>query len=523
MISQDFLPKVSCLIINEGKYGLCKTLQSVAIQTYPNLECIIVNSSSTNENISSFNNIIHKSINVNSTDENFLIEKAVNESSGEFIFFIKNNNYFFDENIITQLLSGESYDTDIIYGSMIKIYPDESHVNAIYSNNIDIEQILFDYLDLFPVSLFKKKLFYDYNFFQKDLKYTSKLLFELKTFVFNLLTIKYKDISIIYQNVNRSGQTAKYSDAHLIAKERDKLIEEYLSPSFKLFLYEKIDVVNYFKYSRTMSVVRKLERLKDIALFRLSNILQIIKYALRSLSSSYGLRLYKEKYATESYNIPIIINNRNHLSYLKTLINSLEKRGYKNIYIIDNNSTYEALRSYYNTIPYKVFALEDNVGFCALWDTELYNIFEDNYYVYTDSDLELVDECPKDFLVVMQYFLNEYKVGKVGLSLPINDLPDHFANKYEVIAWEQQFQRHDLEKLVYRAKVDTTFALYGPGKFGHASMLTSLRMKFPYSARHLPWYENTGQLTAEQIYYYTNAKTSSHWSSKIKLNDEKVD
>ncbi|RYE19499.1 MAG: glycosyltransferase family 2 protein [Sphingobacteriaceae bacterium] len=102
MISQDFLPKVSCLIINEGKYGLCKTLQSVAIQTYPNLECIIVNSSSTNENISSFNNIIHESINVNSTDENFLIEKAVNESSGEFIFFIKNNNYFFDENINQQ-------------------------------------------------------------------------------------------------------------------------------------------------------------------------------------------------------------------------------------------------------------------------------------------------------------------------------------------------------------------------------------------------------------------------------------
>ena len=33
-------------------------------------------------------------------------------------------------------------------------------------------------------------------------------------------------------------------------------------------------------------------------------------------------------------NIPIIINNRNRLTYMKMLISSLEKRGYNNIYII---------------------------------------------------------------------------------------------------------------------------------------------------------------------------------------------
>ena len=47
-------------------------------------------------------------------------------------------------------------------------------------------------------------------------------------------------------------------------------------------------------------------------------------------------------------NIPIIINNRNRLTYMKMLISSLEKRGYNNIYIIDNDSTYPPLLDYYS-------------------------------------------------------------------------------------------------------------------------------------------------------------------------------
>lgn len=47
------------------------------------------------------------------------------------------------------------------------------------------------------------------------------------------------------------------------------------------------------------------------------------------------------KYKPTSYkNIPIIINNFNRLTCLQRLIASLEVRGYHNIYIIDNNSTY---------------------------------------------------------------------------------------------------------------------------------------------------------------------------------------
>lgn len=68
-------------------------------------------------------------------------------------------------------------------------------------------------------------------------------------------------------------------------------------------------------------------------------------------------------------NIPIIINNRNRLTYMKMLISSLEKRGYNNIYIIDNDSTYPPLLDYYSKeCIYPVFYLNKNVGYNALWD-----------------------------------------------------------------------------------------------------------------------------------------------------------
>lgn len=52
----------------------------------------------------------------------------------------------------------------------------------------------------------------------------------------------------------------------------------------------------------------------------------------------------------------IIINNRNRLEYLEMLINSLEKKRYFNIFIIDNNSPYPPLLEFYdNRCLYEVF------------------------------------------------------------------------------------------------------------------------------------------------------------------------
>lgn len=212
--------------------------------------------------------------------------------------------------------------------------------------------------------------------------------------------------------------------------------------------------------------------------------------------------------------IPIIINNFNRLTFLTMLIDALESRGYKNIYIIDNASTYPPLMDYYDKTPYTVFRLKENIGYLSLWETGIYKQFRNRYFVYTDSDVVPVDECPDDFLNCFLSLMRKYpRAMKVGFSLKIDDLPDTFGKKEQVIAWESRFWTRPLEKDVYKAAIDTTFALYRPnvrgGAYFHDFMI---RTGGVLVARHMPWYNDDTNHTEEEHYYVAHTKTSTHWT-----------
>jgi hypothetical protein len=216
------------------------------------------------------------------------------------------------------------------------------------------------------------------------------------------------------------------------------------------------------------------------------------------------------------YDIPIIINNRNRLTFLKKLIHSLESKGYSNIYIIDNKSNYQPLLDYYENCPYKIFRLDKNIGYLALWKTNIYKYFIRDFYVYTDSDVVPTDNCPNDFLDQFLYKMrSDKKLMKIGLSLNIDDLPDTFSMKQQVIDWENQYWKNESDDCkFYIANVDTTFALYRPFMKGGASRLKMYRSKKPLSAFHMPWYNDSENLSEEENFYIKNAKTSTHWTSK---------
>lgn len=218
---------------------------------------------------------------------------------------------------------------------------------------------------------------------------------------------------------------------------------------------------------------------------------------------------------TKAEQIPIIINNRNRFEYLLELIKSLESRGLTNIYIIDNDSTYPPLLNYYKTCKYEIFMLKKNIGYLAMWETDIYKKFIKDYYVYTDSDVVPVESCPSDFLDFFWKTLKDnYSVQKVGFSLKIDDLPDTFKNKKQVIDWEKQFYEKTVNDNFFEALIDTTFALYRPfmqaGKGGKM-----YRTAFPYQAYHKPWYVDSENLSLEENYYINHATTSTHWT---KLN-----
>lgn len=63
---------------------------------------------------------------------------------------------------------------------------------------------------------------------------------------------------------------------------------------------------------------------------------------------------------SDAHDIPIIINNYNRLTMLKKLIDSLTSRGYTNIVILDNQSTYPPLLEWYAKCQFEVIRLPKN-------------------------------------------------------------------------------------------------------------------------------------------------------------------
>ncbi len=210
------------------------------------------------------------------------------------------------------------------------------------------------------------------------------------------------------------------------------------------------------------------------------------------------------------FEVPIIINNRNRFTFLKLMIDQLQSFGYKHIYILDNDSTYPPLLEYYKAVNAKVIYLKQNVGYRALWETGVFEQFKNKYYVYSDPDILLQKDCPKDFIYQLYVLLNKFPgKEKAGVALKIDDLPDFYANKNEAIKNESVFWKKQLEKDVYDAMVDTTLALYKPLAFGNAEECDAIRVGGDLAAQHLTWYLDSNHLSEEELYYKGSIKQNT--------------
>ncbi|MFW5847917.1 MAG: hypothetical protein ACOCVF_03275 [bacterium] len=153
--------------------------------------------------------------------------------------------------------------------------------------------------------------------------------------------------------------------------------------------------------------------------------------------------------------------------------------------------------------------MEENWGPLVLWKNKLFKEIVDNqFYIVSDCDILPIDECPKDFLKYFYNILISYvNIGKVGFSLKIDDIPERYQLKSYVLYWEKRFWKYKVpgHKNLFDAPIDTTFALYKPNIYPNdKKWLNAIRVGYPYTARHLPWYEVLSDSEQEEIIYYKN-------------------
>ena len=232
-----------------------------------------------------------------------------------------------------------------------------------------------------------------------------------------------------------------------------------------------------------------------------------------------ALSSYALPKSMDVYDVPIFINARDRVVCLERLVDWLVNAGYRRIYILDNDSTYEPLLQYYERLDkndaVRVVRFDKNYGHTAIWDSGVLKALNVRTpYIYTDPDVLPVDDCPKDFVARLWRVLEKYPyLTKAGPGLLYSDIT--FDEAEQKKRWEAQWYECRPEDDVYFAAVDTTLALYR--NIYHYHIDVAARTTGRIMMRHLPWYYRFDALPDDERYYIAHA----NGSSSIKKEHEK--
>jgi pyruvyltransferase len=228
--------------------------------------------------------------------------------------------------------------------------------------------------------------------------------------------------------------------------------------------------------------------------------------------------------------IPIFIIVHNQYEILKKSVESYKKYINTPIEIIFHN----VYSTYFETINY--LELQKKKGY-KVYDSKIndhHTVIDSikdyikhhpicEYIVITDPDIELFN-VNSDIIEFYIFLLNKLNVQSVGPMLKIDNIPNFYPNKNQVIKGHtNQFWSKPVKSILFKntnyqyieCSTDTTFQLFStkniPKEFPYKN---SIRTLAPYSAQHLDWYINPNDLYPSQLFYLNNTTKISHWNNK---------
>jgi FkbM family methyltransferase len=216
-------------------------------------------------------------------------------------------------------------------------------------------------------------------------------------------------------------------------------------------------------------------------------------------------------------NMPAVIIGYNQYTYIKNMVQQLEKYT-TDIIVVDNNSSYAPLLNYYNDeFHYTVLKQETNYGHKVYFKDFIQSLVGD-VYVLTDPDLQFNANLPQHFLETLVDISNHFGAEKVGFALCI-DAPDIrtdlFYRGISLQNWEGQFWKTKLDYPVdshlelYSAEIDTTFCVVNKA-FKEAKKW--IRVAGDYTCLHLPWHKNFDAiLDPGEFEAYLSNNISTSW------------
>jgi hypothetical protein len=190
----------------------------------------------------------------------------------------------------------------------------------------------------------------------------------------------------------------------------------------------------------------------------------------------------------------------NRLTTTKKMVEDLFRlNGNAKINIIDNASTYPPLLEWYREIEKDVNIIRNptNLGPWTFFYGGTYSSSPDEYYIYSDADLEINPNMPYNWQEIMLEYINKYQ-RKASLALKLDDIPDDYEFKNKILEHQSVCWYESGEPNVYRAITDMTFSM---DKKSNGYRYESMRLGGNFECRHIPWYVDLNNINEEEKYY----------------------
>jgi len=318
------------------------------------------------------------------------------------------------------------------------------------------------------------------------------------------------DYQALYKNLSSRFQAVKLDNKQ--ASTLNKLAAKY-------YRIAQLRTLVQWLLTFRMPLRLKAGRLKNISVALLNLRVEGVATELKHMSNEVSIYRHSQdlvsvkkeeesklkKLIDRPSETPIFIILRDRYEPLTELLKWLDSQNLKKIIFIDNDSRLPPLMDYLKATEFQVLELARNMTQKAPWSAGIIKVLlPEDFYVVTDPDI--IPDINEPETLKYFYELHEKYPHylKVGFGLKIDDLPQQYALKDEVIKWESQFWKSELEPGVFEAGIDTTFALYKPHTYKYL-LHPSLRTGEPYTARHLPWYSKKDELTDEEVFYRLRA------------------
>ncbi len=224
--------------------------------------------------------------------------------------------------------------------------------------------------------------------------------------------------------------------------------------------------------------------------------------------------------------IPVLVPCFNNSTYCQAVLAQLRRVGFRDITFVDNASSSPKMLAWLSQSEglAKIERLQQNLG-------PQHSVFSrqrlsklPRHFCVTDPDMLFNKLLPPNFLQELVLQTETYGMGKAGFALDISNRrlmkQDDFVlgdKPYKIWEWEEQYWSRLLGytsggDAIFRAGIDTTFALYDQRHLNLKRFLRGIRIAGRYTAQHAPWFSRN-QVPSEEAEVYANTQKYSNFHS----------